>query len=76
MGDKDDRSWFTHKVHQWGHEYNASRKKNGKPGIEELGLYKSYSPEKASNGPWSINVDYKRAKYHKKKAEESDCLIF
>ena len=54
MGDKDDRSWFTHKVHQWGHEYNASRKENGKPGIEELGWYKSHSPEKASKGPWSI----------------------
>ena len=76
MGDKGDRSWFTHKVHQWGHEYNARRKENGKPGIEESGLYKSHSPEKASKGPWSVDVDHKRAEYHRQKAEESDCLIF
>ena len=52
------------------------RKENGKPGIEESGLYKSHSPEKASKGPWSVDVDHKRAEYHRQKAEESDCLIF
>ena len=72
----DNRSWVTHKIHQWGHEYNASRKEKGKSGIEESGWYKSHSPEKASKGPWSKEVDERRAEYHRQKADEKDCLIF
>ena len=70
--DKDDRSWLTHKIHQWGHEYNASRKEMGLCGIEEMELYKIKSPKKSLKGPWSIKVDKKRAEYHRQKAEEKE----
>ena len=43
----DNRGWFNHRVHEKGHEYNASRKEEGKSGIETWGVYKSYSPKKA-----------------------------
>lgn len=69
--DKDDRGWFEHKIHQWGHQYNARRKEKGLLGIEEMELYKIKSPKKSLKGPWSIGVDKKRAEYHRQKAEES-----
>lgn len=70
--DKDDRSWLIHKIHQWGHEYNAIRKEIGFCGIEEMELYKIKSPKKALKGPWSIGVDKNRAEYHRQKAEEKE----
>ena len=42
----DNRGWFYHRVHQWGHEYNANRKDEGKTPIESWGVYKTYSPQK------------------------------
>ena len=76
MSEQDDRNWFTHKIHQWGHEYNSSRKKEGKSGIETWSIYKSKSPKKAEKGEWSSDVDDRRAEYHRQKAEEKDCIIF
>ena len=67
---KDNRSWGTHKIHQWGHELNAILKEKGFWGIEEMELYKMKSPKKSLKGPWSIGVDKKRAEYHKQKADE------
>jgi len=67
MSNNDNRSWITHKVHQWGHEYNASRKESGKSGIETSGIYRSVSPKGAKDKDWSIEVDNKRAEYHRQK---------
>ena len=57
----DNRGWLNHRIHQWGHEYNAGRKENKKSAVETWGVYKSYSPKKAerwqeSKG-WSKEVD-------------------
>lgn len=64
MADEDHRDWLTHLVHGVGHFINYSLKKNGYEGIEESDLYKSHSPDKAKNGPWSSEVDEQRAAYH------------
>jgi hypothetical protein len=67
----DDRSWITHKIHQWGHEYNSHLKNKGSNGIESTKLYKSTSPGK--NGKtWSSTVDDKRAAYHSNMAQSKN----
>ena len=71
----DNRSYLTHKIHQWGHEYNSYRKTNGKPGIETTWAYRTASPGKAAKGEWSKKVDDDRADYHRQKAKEAGCLI-
>ena len=64
----DNRSWLKHKVHQHGHTLNAMPKKIGLPGldsdreVEALG----YSQGK----PWSKEVDYRRAEYHRREANK------
>ena len=66
----DNRSWATHKIHQWGHEYNSCRKSEGKSGIECSKVYRSSSPGKArkEGNEWSKEVDDRRAQYHAEKA--------
>ena len=63
----DNRHAFVHLIHGIGHMINASRKKNGKKGIEESSWYREKSPDKAKNGPWPISVDEERAEYHLEK---------
>ena len=64
MSKKDYRVPIVHFIHGIGHVINSNRKKNGKPGIEESGFYKSISPKKAQRGPWPKEVDDERADYH------------
>jgi hypothetical protein len=69
---KDNRGWVSHKVHQWGHEYNAYRKENGQCGIETTKVYRATSPKKAREPgkEWSVKVDKDRAEYHKSEASK------
>lgn len=71
----DNRSYFTHKIHQWGHEYNAYMKRHGYCGIETTKIYKSKSPKKYRENGWDVSVDDRRAEYHRQKASEKDCII-
>ena len=72
----DNRSYSSHKIHQWGHEVNGAWKDTtGKGAIESTPIYRYCSPGK--NGrTWDSNVDWKRAEYHRKQANEKGCLIF
>jgi hypothetical protein len=61
----DNRGWLNHRVHQQGHEYNATRKEEGKSGVETWGVYRSYSPNKGpepgKGKEWDVKVDQKQA---------------
>jgi hypothetical protein len=65
MSTNDNRSVATHAIHAIGHQINAVLKENGHPGIENSGIYRSYSPNKNGGKPWSSEVDRKQESYHK-----------
>ena len=68
MTEKDNRGWVPHKVHELGHDYNYSRKDQGKTGIETSKVYRKQSPGRARETDWSKGVDKQRSDYHHKKA--------
>ena len=61
---KDNRGWVTHKIHEYGHDYNYNRKENGKQGIETTGIYRTVSPGKAKDKDWDKKIDKQRSDYH------------
>lgn len=73
---KDDRSWFTHKIHEYGHRINAYRKREGKTPIESQGWYRVKSPKKYRENGWDVKVDDERAEYHRRQAEEKGCIVY
>lgn len=60
----DNRSPFTHKIHQWGHEVNGTLKRNGLGSLDWMPLVGTDFGRNPNKKEWSAEADDRRAKYH------------
>ena len=63
---RDDRSIFLHRVHEFGHEVNASMKDRGFGSLDPIPVYGR------SNTSWSSDLDRQRAMYHENEAKKKE----
>lgn len=60
----DDRSAFTHKMHQTGHEVNANLKRNDLGRLDWMPGVGTDFGKHPTKQNWSAEVDDQRARYH------------